>query len=433
MVGLDNPLHIAIILIVVLMVFGAKRLPEMGKSLGEGLRGFKDSVSGDTPPAAAEVAPPSPRRRARRAHARRARGHPGAGGRARAAPPPTAPDPCCAPLARRRRVEDRDRRGRRLRSRRPRTCSAPRHEVTVFEAAGYAGGHTNTIRVDTPNETHHVDTGLHRLQRPQLPQLRAPARAPRRGVPAVADELQRQRRPRRLRVQRLLAQRPVRQARAPGHAVVSPDGRRHGPLQPRRPRPAGPGASDGDGPSLGHWLEQQRFSRPFIDRLIVPQASAVWSADPRQMWTFPARFLAEFFDNHGMLVVPGPAPLAHGQRRLGPLRRGAAGPLQRPAAPGHAGARRQPERRQCAGDAARGRARALRRGRAGHPLRPGAGPARRRHRRRARACSARSPIRPTRRCCTPTRRCCRGAGARGRAGTTTCATRRPAGRPSPTT
>jgi sec-independent protein translocase protein TatA len=45
MIGLENPLHIAIVLVVVLMVFGAKRLPEMGKSLGEGLRGFKDSVS----------------------------------------------------------------------------------------------------------------------------------------------------------------------------------------------------------------------------------------------------------------------------------------------------------------------------------------------------------------------------------------------------
>ena len=49
MVGLDNPLHIAIILVVVLMVFGAKRLPEMGKSLGEGLRGFKDSLQGNEP------------------------------------------------------------------------------------------------------------------------------------------------------------------------------------------------------------------------------------------------------------------------------------------------------------------------------------------------------------------------------------------------
>jgi sec-independent protein translocase protein TatA len=49
MLGLDNPLHIAIVLIVVLMVFGAKRLPEMGKSMGEGLRGFKSAVSGDSP------------------------------------------------------------------------------------------------------------------------------------------------------------------------------------------------------------------------------------------------------------------------------------------------------------------------------------------------------------------------------------------------
>src|SRR5436309_4000307 len=61
----------------------------------------------------------------------------------------------------------------------------------------------------------------------------------------------------------------------------------------------------GAGPSLGQWLEQQRFSRPFIDRLIVPQASAVWSADPGQMWSFPARFMIEFFDNHGMLGFRG--------------------------------------------------------------------------------------------------------------------------------
>src|SRR5437763_8797694 len=34
------------------------------------------------------------------------------------------------------------------------------HDVTVFEANGYAGGHTNTVRVDTPDETHQVDTGF---------------------------------------------------------------------------------------------------------------------------------------------------------------------------------------------------------------------------------------------------------------------------------
>jgi len=44
--GLENPVHIALVLIVVLLLFGAKRLPEMGRGLGEGMREFKDSVSG---------------------------------------------------------------------------------------------------------------------------------------------------------------------------------------------------------------------------------------------------------------------------------------------------------------------------------------------------------------------------------------------------
>jgi uncharacterized protein len=34
------------------------------------------------------------------------------------------------------------------------------HDLTVFEANAYPGGHTNTIRVDTPNQTHQVDTGF---------------------------------------------------------------------------------------------------------------------------------------------------------------------------------------------------------------------------------------------------------------------------------
>lgn len=61
MIGLENPLHIAMILIVLLLVFGAKRLPEMGKSLGEGLRGFKQSISGETPPTEIGAGQASPR------------------------------------------------------------------------------------------------------------------------------------------------------------------------------------------------------------------------------------------------------------------------------------------------------------------------------------------------------------------------------------
>ncbi len=41
-----GPLEIIIVLVIVLVVFGPKRLPDLGKSLGKGMREFKDSVTG---------------------------------------------------------------------------------------------------------------------------------------------------------------------------------------------------------------------------------------------------------------------------------------------------------------------------------------------------------------------------------------------------
>ena len=46
MPGWIGPWELAILLIIVLLVFGPKRLPEMGKSLGKGMREFKNSITG---------------------------------------------------------------------------------------------------------------------------------------------------------------------------------------------------------------------------------------------------------------------------------------------------------------------------------------------------------------------------------------------------
>jgi sec-independent protein translocase protein TatA len=46
--GLDNPLHIAFLVVILLLVFGAKRLPELGRSLGSGMREFKQSITGES-------------------------------------------------------------------------------------------------------------------------------------------------------------------------------------------------------------------------------------------------------------------------------------------------------------------------------------------------------------------------------------------------
>lgn len=56
--------EVMILLIVLLLIFGAKRLPEMGRSLGKGMREFKDSISGshdekaELPPRSGDDSPP---------------------------------------------------------------------------------------------------------------------------------------------------------------------------------------------------------------------------------------------------------------------------------------------------------------------------------------------------------------------------------------
>jgi uncharacterized protein len=172
------------------------------------------------------------------------------------------------------------------------------HEVTVFEAEGRPGGHANTIRVDTACETHHIDTGFivfNDRNYPNFERLLAEG-----GVASQSSNMS------------------FSVADENGdfeYSGASPNG-----LFAKRAHLATPWfhrmvldlarfnraarellLADDPGPSLGEWLERRRFSRPFIERLIVPQAAAVWSADPGQMWNFPARFLVEFFDHHGML------------------------------------------------------------------------------------------------------------------------------------
>lgn len=52
--------ELIILLIVLLLVFGPKRLPEMGRSVGRGIREFKESVSGNEPPDESKATTPAP-------------------------------------------------------------------------------------------------------------------------------------------------------------------------------------------------------------------------------------------------------------------------------------------------------------------------------------------------------------------------------------
>jgi hypothetical protein len=61
----------------------------------------------------------------------------------------------------------------------------------------------------------------------------------------------------------------------------------------------------GPGPSLGDYLEQNRYSELFRDAHLVPMASALWSSPSAKILDFPARYLVRFMDHHRMLQVDG--------------------------------------------------------------------------------------------------------------------------------
>jgi uncharacterized protein len=175
------------------------------------------------------------------------------------------------------------------------------HELTVFEAGSYAGGHVNTVRVDAADATHHVDTGFIVYNDRNYP--RFVALLEQLGVSTQPSDMSFS----------------VSDGNGFEYSGASPNGlfaRRSSLVRPsfhrmvrdllrfNREAPALVGFN-GSGPSLGDFLADGGYSREFVERLIVPQASAVWSADPKQMWSFPASLLAEFFHNHGMFGQTG--------------------------------------------------------------------------------------------------------------------------------
>jgi len=170
------------------------------------------------------------------------------------------------------------------------------HELVVFEASSHIGGHANTVTVATEAGVYDIDTGFIVFNDRNYPMF-----------------------------QRLLGELDVQTQASPMSFGVSdgvdfeyngssPNGLFASRTQMIRPtvyrmvadlnrfnRDARELLASDEDPSMCEWLDRRRYSRAFVQRLIVPQASAVWSADPAQMWSFPARFLVEFFDNHGML------------------------------------------------------------------------------------------------------------------------------------
>lgn len=177
---------------------------------------------------------------------------------------------------------------------------ARRHHVTLFEAANYVGGHTNTIDVTRGRRTWAIDTGfivfndwtypnfielLDQLGVGSQPSTMSfSVQCERTGLEyngTSFDTLFAQRRNLlRPSFYRMLRDIMRFNRRAP-ELLDEPD----------------------EALTLGAYLERERYSSSFVEHYIIPMGAAIWSADPRELREFPAVNFVRFFRNHGMLSV----------------------------------------------------------------------------------------------------------------------------------
>ena len=174
------------------------------------------------------------------------------------------------------------------------------HTVTVFEQNDYIGGHTRTVDVSAGGQTLAVDTGfivfnektypnfirlLKRLGVPWQPSVMSfSVQCEKTGLefsPSTLNTLFAQRR-NLLRPAFYRMLRDIFRFKRESVSLL---------------------AESSDNLTLGAYLENQNYSRFFIDNFIVPMGGAIWSADYQKFFEFPARYFVQFFTNHGFLNV----------------------------------------------------------------------------------------------------------------------------------
>jgi predicted NAD/FAD-binding protein len=174
------------------------------------------------------------------------------------------------------------------------------HEITVFEANDYVGGHTHTHDIELAGRRYAIDSGfivfndwtypnfirlLDELGVASQPSdMSFSVKCERTGLEYNGANLN-----------GLFAQR--RNLVRPGFYRMLRDILRFNREAPRFLE------YGSDTVTLGKYLIVGEYSREFIEHYIIPMGAAIWSSDPQQMLGFPARYFIRFFHNHGLLSV----------------------------------------------------------------------------------------------------------------------------------
>jgi predicted NAD/FAD-binding protein len=174
------------------------------------------------------------------------------------------------------------------------------HELTVFEANDYIGGHTHTIDVRLHGETYAVDTGFivfNDWTYPNFIKLLA-----RLGVAAQPSSMS------------FSVTCEKTGLEYNGTSLNTLFAQRRNLLRPSfhrmvrdilRFNRTAPALLENQHPDsiLGDYVTTQQYSREFIEHYLIPMGAAIWSASPQQMRQFPTRYFVQFFHNHGMLNI----------------------------------------------------------------------------------------------------------------------------------
>jgi len=176
------------------------------------------------------------------------------------------------------------------------------YDLTIFEAANRIGGHTNTVMFDAPEGPVPVDTGFIVYNQPNYPNLTALL-----SLLGVASNTTR------MNFSVSARHRNVEYA-SHGFSGLFADLRNL--VRPRFYsmladimrfyKQAPQLATTEDDQSIGDFLRENRYGDTFVTDHLLPMAAAIWSCPVGTILEFPARSLAKFFVNHGLVELGTP-------------------------------------------------------------------------------------------------------------------------------
>lgn len=172
-----------------------------------------------------------------------------------------------------------------------------KHEVTLLEKNDRLGGHSRTLKVSEQGRDIAVDTGFIVFNRETYPtlwplfeHLKVPIKASDMSFGVSLDDGRVEYGT--VPLKALFAQR--RRLFSQKHWRMLSDIQRFN----REALDLLEGDSE---PSLGEFLKDKGYGKPFAQRFILPMAASIWSSAPSEIMAFPAKHLIRFFANHGLL------------------------------------------------------------------------------------------------------------------------------------